>query len=81
MRMRNAADKSCMENQNIHFMLNNFFFFFNKNRAFYETLWENVMRAREATDDNIILRTAYWIAKYTDTHLEYVILLASPQQL
>ena len=38
--MRNVSDKSCRENQNTQFMLNNFFFL--ENRAFYETMWENI---------------------------------------
>ena len=38
--------------------------------------------ARQATDDNIILhmRTACWVTKATDTHSEYVIVLAFLQQ-
>jgi hypothetical protein len=38
--------------------------------------------ARQATDDNIIrrMRFACWITKATDTHSEYVILIAFPQQ-
>jgi hypothetical protein len=38
--------------------------------------------AGEATDENIIrsTRIACWITKATDTHLEYVILNAFPQQ-
>jgi hypothetical protein len=39
-------------------------------------------RARQATDDNIIqlMRVACWTIKITYTHLEYVILVASPWQ-
>jgi hypothetical protein len=38
--------------------------------------------ARQATDDNIIrrMRFAWWITKATDTHSQYVILIAFPQQ-
>jgi hypothetical protein len=38
--------------------------------------------ARQATDDNIIqrMRFACWITTATDTHLEYVILIAFPRQ-
>jgi hypothetical protein len=38
--------------------------------------------ARQATDDNIIWRMhiARWVAKAADTHSEYVILIAFPQQ-
>jgi hypothetical protein len=39
-------------------------------------------RARQATDDNIIrrMRFACWITKATDTHSEYVIILAFARQ-
>ena len=48
-------------------------------------LWGNVERygtARQATDDNIIprMRFTYWIAKATDTHSEYEILIVFSQQ-
>jgi hypothetical protein len=38
--------------------------------------------ARQATDDNTIrrMRFAYWITKATDTHSEYIILIAFPRQ-
>jgi hypothetical protein len=38
--------------------------------------------ARQATDDNIIrrMRIACWVTKATDTHSEYVILIAFPRQ-
>jgi hypothetical protein len=39
-RMRNYPDKICRENQNTHFVLSNFFFFFD-NRAVYEMTWKN----------------------------------------
>ena len=36
----------------------------------------------EARDDNVLwrMRFAYWKTKATDTHSEYVLLLAFPQQ-
>jgi len=40
-----------------------------------------MVRPGEATDDNIIWRIACWIAKATDTNSEYVMLLASSQQI
>jgi hypothetical protein len=39
LRMRNISYKSCRENQNTHFMLNNFFL----NRAFSEIMWRNIV--------------------------------------
>jgi hypothetical protein len=48
-------------------------------------LWDNVEKfcgATEATDDNILRRMRFvcWITKATDTHSEYVILIAFPLQ-
>jgi hypothetical protein len=40
-RMRSISDKSCGENQNIHFMLSNFF---SENCAFYEIMWKKWYR-------------------------------------
>jgi hypothetical protein len=67
-RMRNVSDKSCRENQNTHFMFNNFFFFRKSCR-----LWDNVEtygKSGQVTDDNIIgrMRFACRITKATDTH-------------
>jgi hypothetical protein len=36
LRMRNVSDKSCVENQNTHFVINSLFF---ENRAVYEIIW------------------------------------------
>jgi hypothetical protein len=43
---------------------------------------EKYGRGRPATDDNITRRMRFscWITKATDTHLEYVILIAFPRQ-
>jgi hypothetical protein len=38
---RNISDKSCRENQNTHFMFNNFF---PENRAVYEIKWKNMVQ-------------------------------------
>ena len=46
LRMINASDESCRENEYTHFMSNYFF-----NRAVYEIMWKN--RAGQATDDNM----------------------------
>jgi hypothetical protein len=78
LRMEKFSGKSCRENQNAHFMFNNFF---RKSCR----LWYNVERygaARQATDDNIIrwMRIACWITKATDTHSEHVTLFFSPRQ-
>jgi hypothetical protein len=57
--------------------------FFPDSRAVCEILWEYVVeRDRPAADDSIIrgMRIACWIPKATNTHSEYVILIALPQQ-
>ena len=71
--------KNCRENQNTYFRLNDFFF--RKSRR----EWDNVEKhgtAGQATDDNVIrcMRIAYWILKATNTHSEYVIIIAFPLQ-
>jgi len=40
--MRNFADKICRENQNTHFMFNNFFF----NCAVYKVMWKSIVKSR-----------------------------------
>jgi hypothetical protein len=65
------------ENQNTLF--SNFFF----RKSCY--LWDNVEkygRARQARDDNIIRRNRFacWVTKATNTHSEYVTLIAFPRQ-
>jgi hypothetical protein len=78
-RMRNVSDKSCSENQRTYFIFNNFF---SENRAVYEKMWKKHGTAGLATVDNIIRRICFacWITKTTDTHSEYVILIAFPRQ-
>ena len=72
LRMRNASDKSCRQNQSTHFVFCNFF---PENRAVYETVWKNaVQQYRPQTIRR--MRTACWITKATNTHSEYVTLIA-----
>ena len=80
LRVNNVSDKTCRENQNTHFMFNNFYF--SENRAVYEIMWKKYCTARQSTDDNTIrrMRIACWITKATDTHSEYVILIAFQRQ-
>jgi hypothetical protein len=42
LRMKCVSFKSCRENQNIQFVFNNFFFFF-ENRVAYEIMWKNIV--------------------------------------
>jgi hypothetical protein len=62
-----------------YFVFNRFFF------LLFFLLWDNVGKfctARQPTDDNRIrrMRFACWIIKATNTHSEYVILIAFPPQ-
>ena len=59
-----------------HFVFNSFF---SENRTDYEIMWKN-FKVGQTTDDNIIrrMRFACWITKATNTHSEYVILIAFP---
>jgi hypothetical protein len=78
LRMRNVSDKSCRETQNTHFTFSNFF---RKSCRLLDNV-EKYGTARQATDGNIIrrMRFACWITKATNTHTEYVILIAFPRQ-
>ena len=64
--MRNVVEKSCRENQNTHFMFNNFF---SENRTVYEIMSKNMVDP-EATNDVTIwrIRIACWISKIIRTH-------------
>jgi proteasome assembly chaperone (PAC2) family protein len=48
------------------------------NRAICEIMVKKLRRAVKATDDNIIrhMRIEGWMIKATDTHLEFVIIIA-----
>jgi hypothetical protein len=90
-RMRNVLDKSCRENKNTYFMLNNFYF---ANRTVCEIMSKNMVEA-EATNDVTIwrIRVACWISKTTGTRIhtstllsihrhidKYVIFIAFPRK-
>ena len=77
LRMRNVSNKSCRGNQNTHFVLNNFF-------SNIVPLWDNLeknnvewgrpqMRIRR-------ISITCWITKATNTHSQYVIIIAFPLQ-
>ena len=66
------------ENQNTRFMFNNFFP--PENRAVYEKMWKNMVERGRQQVTIRRMQIACWIPKATDTHSEYVILIAFPLQ-
>jgi hypothetical protein len=75
--MRNVSDNCCGENQNPHFMFKNFF---SKNCAVYQIMRKSFVEQDrpQTTIWNICI--ACWITKATNTHSEYVTLIAFLQQ-
>jgi hypothetical protein len=76
--MRNASDKCCREIQDTHVTFNNFFFF--ENHTFYETMWKNFVQSGRPQMTIWYMRIACWVPRATNTHSEYVILIAFPLQ-
>jgi len=76
--MRNVSDKSCRENQNTHFMLNNIHIFFFENRVVYEIMWEKIVERGRPQVTIWRMRIGCWIPKATNTHSGWVILIAFP---
>jgi hypothetical protein len=68
LRMRNASDTSCRENQNTHFVSSNFFF---ENRTIYEKMWKNIVDRGRPHVTIWRMRIACWIPKATNTHRLY----------
>ena len=72
LRMRKFSDGHCRKNQNT-FCINNFF---PGNRVVYEITWKNTVQPGRPQMTIRHIRFACWITKVTNTHLEYVVLLA-----
>jgi hypothetical protein len=73
--MRNVSDKSCGENHDTYFLSNNI----SENRAVCDIIWKNMVEP-DRPQMTRRMRVACWIAKATDTHLEYVLLIDFPRQ-
>jgi hypothetical protein len=71
--------KSCRGNQNTHFVFQNVFSP-PENRAVYDIMWKNIVERGRPQMTIWRMRTACWIPKATNTHSEYVIRIAFPQQ-
>jgi hypothetical protein len=61
-------------------ILCSFLFFPPESLAVYEITWKKVCTAGQATHDIRRMRIACWLPKTTNTHSEYVILIAFPLQ-
>jgi hypothetical protein len=68
LRMRNVSDKSCRENQNTHFMLNNVF----RKSTVYEIKWKNIVERGWLWMTAWRMRIACWIPNATNTHTQVV---------
>jgi len=75
--LRNVSDESWRGNQNTYFTFNKVFFL---NRAFYEIMWKNIAEWDRPRMTIWYMRIACWIPKPTNTHSQYVILVAFPLQ-
>jgi hypothetical protein len=77
--MRNISGKSCKENQNTFYVQ----YLIPRKSCRVRDNVEKCGRAREATDGNITrrMRFACAITKATDTHSEYIILIAFPRKI
>jgi hypothetical protein len=78
LRMREFPDHR-RENQNTHLMFNTRIFFF-ENRVIYEITWKNTVEPGRPQMTIRHMRIACWIPKTTNTHSEYAIFIAIPQQ-
>ena len=70
--MRNVSDGSCRENPK-HILCSITVF---ENLAFYEMMWKNTVQPDRPQVTIWRMRSACWIPKATNTHSEYVILIA-----
>jgi hypothetical protein len=74
--MRNVSAKCGREIET--YILCLIFFFLN--RAVYEIMWKDIAEPDRPPMTLWRMRIACWICRVTDTHAEYVVLIAVPQQ-
>jgi len=65
-----------VEEIKIHILCSVFFFF--ENRVVYEIMWKNIVERGRPQITIRRMHFACWITKATNTHSEYVILIAFP---
>ena len=78
LRMRSVLDMCLRENQNTHFC--SIFFLFFKNCAVYEIVWEVIVKLVRPQMTILCMRVVCCLPKTTNTHSEYVTLVALPLQ-
>jgi hypothetical protein len=76
--MRNVSDESGRGDATTHFIFINFFFF--ENHAFCMQKWSNIVKTDRPQMTKRCMHFACCITKATDTHWEYIILIAFPLQ-
>jgi len=79
-RIKNVSDKRCRENQNTILCSITLPPFFFENRALNEIMWKQIVEPEMPQMTICRMRIACWIPKATNTHSEYVILIAFPLQ-
>jgi len=75
--MEKLSDTSCRENQCTHFAHMNFI---SENHVVYEVIRKSMMQSERPHLTIQSMRFANWITKATNTHSEYVLLIAFPRQ-
>jgi hypothetical protein len=78
LRMRNVSDRRCRKYKNTHLCAVTSF----ESRGVHETVWKNMLEADQPQVVYVIrrIRFAWCLTKATDTHSEYVMLIAFPRQ-
>jgi len=75
--MRNVSDGSLDKIKTHIFMFSNFFC---ENRAVYDIMWKNIVERGRLGMTIWSMRIACWLPKATNTHSQYVIMIAVPLQ-
>jgi len=78
LKMTNVSHISYTEKQNTHYIYIYIYFFLN--RAVYGIEWKNIVEPDRPQMTIWCMPIAYWIPKSTNTHPEYVMLIAFPLQ-
>ena len=72
LRIRNFSDKDCRDNQNTHFVFNNFS---SKIEPFMRKCGDNTVEPGRPEMKIWRMRTAWWVPKATETHSRNMLIL------